>query len=102
MVKPRTVAVIPLAALLVSGCAVTHTPRLTAAEATQRATAEAKREHINMHQLMPPKVFWHPEDRTWMVRWDERPDKAGMVHIGGDYSAEVEDGSANVTIIPGR
>ena len=89
---------IAAAMLLATGCATMHAPRLTATRAIELATAEAIRQRGSMSHLMPPSAIYNPEYGRWTVHWDERPDKEGMVHIGGDYWGFVDDATGHVTV----
>jgi hypothetical protein len=88
------------AGLLVTGCATTHAPRLTASQAIDLAAVEATRQHFDTRRFMPPTAYYRPEGARWIwvVHWDEKPDKAGMVRIGGDCWAFVDDASGHVTV----
>jgi len=97
----RTIAI--TVCLLFAACATKpRRPQLAPSEAVRLATAEARRQHVDLHQLVLSKVSWQPKEAMWMISWDERPDTQGNVHIGGDYSAQVDDATGKVTIIPGR
>ena len=83
------------------GCTTTHAPRLTASQAIKLATAEAMQKVGTtdmMRHYMPPTVSYRPERANWVVHWDERPDQAGMVRIGGDYWGYVDDVSGHVSV----
>jgi hypothetical protein len=86
------------AALLATGCANTPVHRLTASQAIELATAEVTRQHFDTEGFMPPTASYHPEGAKWIVHWDEKPDEAGMVRIGGDCWVFVDDASGHVTV----
>lgn len=97
-----------IASVLV-GCSTASTPRLTAADAIHLATAAAKQKHVDFTTLLAPKAKFVPRsyrpdgiEAHWFVWWDQKPDKHGMVTIGGDYSALVMDASRKVDLFPGR
>jgi hypothetical protein len=77
-------------------------PRLSAKQAIRLATAAAHKKHMDLGSHLPPKAIFFEKDRTWIIGWDERPDKNGMVTVGGDYTAVVEDLTGKVSFITGR
>jgi hypothetical protein len=77
-------------------------PRLTSEKAIRLAVAAAKKDHVNLRSLMPPRATYDAKNHWWLISWDERPDKNGLVHVGGDFGAVVEDDTGKVTVIPGR
>ena len=106
MLRPTLEVLAILAAtLLAIGCATTHAPRpprLVASQAIDLARAEAIRQDVDMHRVMAPRASYDPEHVSWFVFWDQQPDKAGMVYIGGDYGAQVDDVSGHVTLLRGK
>src|SRR3954465_4542617 len=76
--------------------------RLTSKQAIRLATAAAHKKHMDLASHLPPRATFYEKDRTWIIGWDERPDKSGMVTVGGDYTAVVEDLTGKVRFIIGR
>ncbi len=80
-------------------------PRLDAAGATRLATAEARKKHYDFNTVLStPTVRYDAkfEGGSWWVKWDQKPDEHGMVTVGGDFSAFVNDKTGEVTMISGR
>lgn len=98
----RVIVLLALTLVVTAAMAAPPKPRLTADQAIRLATAAAKKEHIDLKALLPPTAKYYANDRHWFISWDERPDKSGLVTVGGDYSAHVDDTTGKVRLIPGR
>jgi hypothetical protein len=85
----RIIEVLPILIALATGCATAHAPPLTALQAIKLATAETARQHVDLQDYKQPYARYNDEDASWFVYWDQWPDNAGTVHIGGDYTARV-------------
>jgi hypothetical protein len=91
---------------LATSCITTAVkPRLDAAGATRLAKVEARKKHYDFNTVLStPTVRYDAkvEGGSWWVKWDQKPDEHGMVTVGGDFSAFVNDKTGEVTMIPGR
>jgi hypothetical protein len=90
---------------LATSCMTTVKPHLNAAVATRLAMAEARKKHYDFNTVLStPTVRYDAklEGGSWWVSWEQKPDEHGMVTVGGDFSAWVNDKTGEVTMIPGR
>jgi hypothetical protein len=90
---------------LSAACATPTGPRLSAETAIQLATTAARQAHVDFSTLLPPTAKFYPRSEIgahWSVFWEEKPDKNGMVTVGGNFSAMVDDSTGRVDLIPGR
>jgi hypothetical protein len=87
-----------------SSCAVvSNQPRLTTAEVIHLADVEAKRQGYNLKEYLAPRARFNYviKDNTWVVFYDEKPVN-GMVHIGFDFTVDIDDRTKKVWLLPGR
>jgi hypothetical protein len=91
--------------LTLAGCATSSQRQmLTSSEAVRLASAEIRKDGTTFEGLLPPHVVYAPKEDggTWHITWDVAPDARGMVPVGGDLGASVEDKTRKVWVIPGR
>ena len=93
-----------LLVIAITGCAtVTDHPRLTEAEVVRLADAEARRHDYDLRIYQRPKVHYNytRKDNTWVAFYEEKPVN-GMVHIGFDFTVDINDQTKEIWLIPGR
>jgi hypothetical protein len=90
--------------LLLASCATApDRPRLTTVEVVRLADAEARRHGYDLRVYERPRVHYNyvRKDNTWVAFYDEKPVN-GMVHIGYDFSVDIDDRTKKLWLLPGR